>query len=72
MARRKDQTTKIALKVATGTGESGATYKNRNFSRINPALADDDALSIGTKLAGLQTHPLHSVIRTDAAVLASD
>lgn len=65
-ATRNDKKTYIRLEVETGMTASGqATFSTRSFENINPELADDDALSIGNSLAGLQTYPLGSVKRSD-------
>lgn len=72
MAVKNGETSKIILKVENGIGEDGKTlFANRTFQHINPALADDDAYTIGQALAGLQTHALGSVSRTDNAQLAA-
>jgi len=70
MATKNSQTTKMILKVVTGTDASGkAVYAQRNFAHIDPAITDDDFLSIGTKLAALQASPLEGVYRQDQAGL---
>ena len=70
MATKNGETSKIILKVENGTGKGGATvYAQRTFQHISPALTDDDAYAIGTALAGLQSHPLGDVSRTDTASL---
>lgn len=67
---RKDEASRITLKVATGTTTDGKTiYKNRTISGIAPTLADADALTIGKGFADLQKHGLSQVMRTDSAVL---
>ena len=68
---RKDETTKLTLRVITGVGADGKTiYKNRTVGSIAPALTDADALTVGKGFADLQKHGLSQVLRTDTAVLA--
>lgn len=70
MAVKKDQTTKLILKVQTGTNAAGAaTYSQRIFAHVNPALSDDDFLAIATALGSLQAHEVGSVNRQDAAAV---
>lgn len=70
MAVKKSPTTKIIVKVANGTSSSGTTlYASRTFQHINPALTDDEALSIGTALGGLQSRTVGGVQRVDTATL---
>ncbi len=70
MATKNGETSKIILKVENGVGKSGQTvFAQRTFQHISPALSDDDAYTIGTALAGLQSHALGSVSRTDSASL---
>ena len=67
---RKDETSRLTLKVSTGVGADGKTlYKNRTFGNVSPTLADADALTIGRGLASLQKHGLSQVLRTDMAVI---
>ena len=44
-------------------------YGKRSFADIRPSISDDDVLSVGTALAGLQTRTLGKVMRQDTAVL---
>ena len=73
MAVKHDATTKLVIKVATGTTESGKPqYGSRTFQHIAPELADDDAYAIGTALGALQAHPVSAVSRLDSANLAGE
>ncbi len=68
MAVKQNVETKIIIKVQTGTSSTGkATYTQRSFSNINPAITEDDVWDIGTKLGGLQKYPMGSVNRQDLA-----
>lgn len=72
MAIKKNQEVTIVVKVEKGTTTAGKmSYYNRNFSNINPAITDDQVLSIGQGLASLQAHALGSVNRKDEAEIAS-
>jgi len=74
MAAKKDtQSTKLVLKVVTGMNADGkATTASRTFGSVNPAISDDDLLSIGTKLGGLQSHELATVNRIDTSSLVEE
>ncbi|MDD6698215.1 MAG: DUF1659 domain-containing protein [Veillonellaceae bacterium] len=74
MAVKKDsQSTKLVLKVVTGTDAKGkALTASRTFSNVNPAISDDDLLSISGKLGGLQSHALAAVNRIDTASLVEE
>ena len=70
MAVKSKEISKIILKVENGIGKDGSpAFAQRTFQHINPALSDDDAYTIGEALAGLQTHTLGTVLRTDNASL---
>lgn len=74
MAAKKDaQSTKLVLKVVTGTNTDGkALTSQRTFSSVNPAISDDDLLAIGAKIGGLQAHELATVNRIDSASLVEE
>lgn len=68
MATRKGATSKLVIKIAAGMNAAGrATYKQRTFTNVNPALTDEDFLSIGNKLAALQSEEVGGIVRQDAA-----
>ncbi len=70
MAKRTEEATKLAVKVKVENPETGkAAYSQRIFAHIDPALSDEDAFSIGTKLGALQAHEVAGLNRTDAAGL---
>ena len=71
MAVKKNVQCSIVLKVQTGTTTRGkASYTSRTFGDINPEISDDNVLTIGQKLAGLQKYDLGSVNREDTAEIA--
>lgn len=71
MAVKKNMQCSIVLKVQTGTTTTGkAIYTSRTFGDINPEISDDNVLTIGQKLAGLQKYDLGSVNREDTAEIA--
>ena len=67
-AQRTEETTDLLVRVEIGSGDD-PTYKNRTFKYIAPNTTDDDALSFGTRLGGLQSHTVESIIRRDTATL---
>ena len=70
MTQRTNITAKMQVKLITGTNSQGKdTVVTRSFT-VNPELADEDVLSIGTKLAELQSLPLQGICRQDHANLA--
>lgn len=56
----------MKLKLVSG---QDAKYSTRSFKDINTELSDEDMLSVGTAMAGLQTMPLGQVLRTDTTEL---
>ena len=71
MAVKKNIQCSIVLKVQTSTTTTGkASYTSRTFGDINPEISDDNVLTIGQKLAGLQKYDLGSVNREDTAEIA--
>lgn len=70
MTQRTNAATKLQVKVITGTNSQGKdTIATRSFT-MNPALADEDILSIGRKISRLQNLPVQGVYRQDTAGLA--
>lgn len=66
MATKKDSSTSLKIRVATGTSAEGKTvFANRSLGYINPEITEEDFCSIGAGLASLQSHTLANVIRTD-------
>ena len=60
----------MKLKLVSGKdAKDNPKYSSRSFKDINTQLSDEDMLSVGTAMAGLQTMPLGQVLRTDTAVL---
>lgn len=60
----------MKLKLVSGKdAKDNPKYSSRSFNNINTQLSDEDMLSVGTAMAGLQTMPLGQVLRTDTAVL---
>lgn len=71
MAVKKNVQCSIIVKVQTGTTTTGKpSYTSRSFGDINPEISDDNVLSIGQKLAGLQKYTLGSINREDLAEIA--
>lgn len=71
MATKTDETSRLSLKLLTGTDTSGkAIYKTVGFSNFNPVANDNVAVSIASGLAALQSHSLSTISRTNAYTLA--
>ena len=70
MTQRTNAATRLQVKVITDTnGQGKDTIVTRSFT-MNPELADEDILSIGRKLARLQSLPMQDICRQDNAGLA--
>ena len=61
-------TMKLKL-VSVKDAKDNPKYSTRSFKDINTELSDEDMLSVGTAMAGLQTMPLGQVLRTDTTEL---
>ena len=60
----------MKLKLVSGQdAKNNPKYSTRSFKDINTELSDEDMLSVGTAMAGLQTMPLGQVLRTDTKEL---
>ena len=60
----------MKLKLVSGQDAKDIPkYSTRSFKDINTQLSDEDMLSVGTAMAGLQTMPLGQVLRTDTTEL---
>ena len=69
-AEKTKQGTALQLKLETGTTAGGVTtYGTRTYSNVKPSTSDDNMLSVGTALAGLQNYTLGAVMRRDTATL---
>lgn len=55
--------------VSVKDAKDNPKYSTRSFKDINTELSDEDMLSVGTAMAGLQTMPLGQVLRTDTTEL---
>lgn len=60
----------MKLKLVSGQdAKDNPKYSTRSFKDINIELSDEDMLSVGTAMAGMQTMPLGQVLRTDTTEL---
>lgn len=60
----------MKLKLVSGQdAKDNPKYSTHSFKDINTELSDEDMLSVGTAMAGLQTMPLGQVLRTDTTEL---
>ena len=70
---RHEQKTTLKITRIVGTTSNGKdSYSYLNLPHVNPEIADDDLLEIGTMLAKLQALPVASIGRTDACLLAQE
>ncbi len=70
-AVKNNPSTKLVLKVVTGTTTDGkALTKSRTFGNVNPALSDDDLLTVGTKIGNLQAHDVATMQRVDTSEIS--
>ena len=61
-----NETSKLVLKVETGTAADGSPiYAQRTFAKINPAIGNDDLHAIGKSLGNLQAHNVGIISRQD-------
>lgn len=61
----------LRIRVQTGIGASGQpVYRNRSYNNVKAAATDDDVYAVAQAIAGLQQHPVNSIIRIDDGVLA--
>jgi cation transport ATPase len=63
-------TSTLKLHVQTGTDTNGKPkYADRSFSSVKAAAADQGVYDVAVALAGLQSHPLASIIRVNTGEL---
>ena len=73
MAVRAKEATTLKITRVLGTTSTGKdTFGYLNFTHVNPEVADDDLLEIGTQLGNLQAFPVASIGRTDSCLLAQE
>lgn len=61
----------LIIKVKTGMNASGdPTTSSRTIGNINPAIAAEDAYTLASGMASLQTYPLMQVVKRADTVLA--
>lgn len=72
MATRANESSKILVRVVTGTTAAGVnTLASRIMSHLNPATTDAVVLSLGTKLGDMQDLTVDSIARQDAATITA-
>ena len=73
MAVRAKEATTLKITRVLGTTSTGKdTFGYLNFSHVNPEIADDDLLEIGTKMGNLQSLPVENIGRLDNCLLAQE
>lgn len=66
------QATRLVFKVQTGLNTAGnPVYRQRTYRNVKTTAVDSDVYAIGQALAGLQLHPLASIVRLDEGELAN-
>lgn len=65
MAVQRNKKDSMTIRVITSVDAGGTpTLSNRNVSNVNPAMTDNDVLTIGTGLGGLLKYETDSIART--------
>lgn len=65
-------TSKIILKVPTGTNGSGHTvYKQRAFAGLKATAVDSDVFAVAQEIGNLQQYTPFVVVRLDEGTLAN-
>lgn len=73
MAKRTETTSKLILKVVTGTNADGSDkITQHSFKNLNPAISDDQLLTLGEKLGNLQSLTVAHIARQDSSDLAAE
>jgi hypothetical protein len=73
MAVRAKEATTLKITRVLGTTSTGKdTFGYLNFTHVNPEVADDDLLEIGTQLGNLQAFPVENIGRVDSCLLAQE
>lgn len=56
----------LQMRYKTGTDTSGKDIiKKQSFSKVKPAVTDDDVLAIGTAVAAVLKYPVVQILRDD-------
>lgn len=66
---RKKLTTTLKIALVDGTSDSGKEICKYINLAVNPDLTDDDVMTAGQIISGLQYLPLHHVERLDTCDL---
>lgn len=66
------ESTKLTIKVQTGTNTSGqAVYRTRTYTNVKATAADSDVFSVAQEIGSLQSYPVHSIDRVDDSILVN-
>ena len=66
------QTSKLTIKVQTGTNAAGqAVYRTHSYANVKAAAADSDIFAVAQGLGSLQNYPVHSIDRVDDSILVN-
>lgn len=64
------QSAKLVIKVETGVNTAGKpVYRQRSYTNVKPSAADADLHAVAAAMAGLQKHPVNSIVRIDDSEL---
>ncbi|MCR5757754.1 MAG: DUF1659 domain-containing protein [Selenomonas sp.] len=70
---RSKKATTLKITRILGSDSTGKdTFGYLNFAHVNPEIADDDLMSIGTKLGNLQSLPVDAIGRVDSCQLMQE
>lgn len=63
----------LQVVVQTGTDESGRPVKRtRSFRNLKPSAADEDVMAVAKAMAGLQAHPVDSILKVVEVALSEE
>jgi hypothetical protein len=66
------QTSKLTIKVQTGTNAAGqAVYRSRTYANVKAAAADSDVFAVAQGIGSLQSYPVQSIDRVDDSMLVN-
>lgn len=71
MAAYTPESSRLALKIQTGTSEQGKpVYRTLNFSGLDSAATADDVAAAASALGALLAYPVSAVSKVDSDLVA--
>jgi len=71
MAAYTPESSRLALKIQTGTSEQGKpVYRTLNFSGLDAAAIADDVAAVASALGALLAYPVSAVSKIDSDLVA--